>query len=147
MENIPYDSPSVQGYLGILQSVISRMAFNCAGCKTWCVTIVSAMAVFILSKEKPNYVWIAIIPVFLFFLLDSYYLGLERQFRHIYNKFIKKLHSNNIKINDLYLLVLHTDYISSLSSTVKAFSSLSIWPFYSLIAIMLIIVCICISGK
>ena len=104
MERIPYDSSSVQGYLGILQSVISRMSSNSAGCKTWCVTIISAMVVFILNKEKPNHIWIAMVPLFSFFILDSYYLGLERHFRHIYNTFIKKLHSDNVQINDCHSL-------------------------------------------
>jgi len=147
MEKIPYDSSTIQGYLGILQSVISRMSSNSAACKTWCVTIISAMIVFILNKEKPNNIWIAMVPLLLFFILDSYYLGLERHFRHIYNKFIQKLHSDNVSINDLYLLVPHTDYGSSISSTINAFYSLSIWPFYGLIALMLIIVRIAIICK
>jgi len=147
MEIISYDSSAVQGYLSILQSVISRMSSNSAGCKTWCVTIISAMVVFILNKGEPTHIWIAMVPLFLFLILDSYYLGLERHFRQIYNNFIQKLHSNNVKVNDLYLLVPHEDYCSSLTSTIYAFYSLSIWPFYGLIAIMLIIVRIAISGK
>lgn len=147
MEKIPYDSSAVQGYLGILQSVISRMSSNSAACKTWCITIISAMIVFILNKEKPTQVWVAMIPLFLFFILDSYYLGLERHFRRLYNHFIQKLHSDDVKLSDLYLLVPHSDFRSSLSSTLTACYSLSILPFYGLIAIMLIIVRIAINCK
>ncbi|WP_414544018.1 hypothetical protein [Nostoc sp. CCY0012] len=39
------DSNSVQSYLNILQGVIARMANNSASCKTWCISLVSAILV------------------------------------------------------------------------------------------------------
>src|SRR5438309_7351277 len=39
------DSPSVQSHLTMLQSVVNRLAANSAACKTWCVSLVSALAV------------------------------------------------------------------------------------------------------
>ncbi len=55
MTNITYESPSVQSYLNILQSIISRMAANSSGCKTWCITLVSAIIPIIADKGKPAY--------------------------------------------------------------------------------------------
>ena len=69
-EKVSFDSPSVQSYLTILQSVISRMATNSTSCKTWCVSLVSAIIVIVADKGKPNYVWISIVPIVLFPLLD-----------------------------------------------------------------------------
>ena len=144
MTRVPYDSPAIQGYLGILQSVINRMASNSSGCKTWCITIVAAMVVFILEKAKPDYIWIAMTLMFIFFLLDSYYLGLERHFRGTYNDIVQKIYSDNVTVNDLYALIPPKYYISS---TLKASLSISVWPFYGLIAIMLLIIRIYISCK
>ena len=49
-------SPSVQAHLGIIQGVIQRMATNSAACKTWCITIVSAILVVVADKQNPNLV-------------------------------------------------------------------------------------------
>ena len=80
-KTVGLDSPAVQSYLTILQGVIGRMASNSAGAKTWCIALVSAIIVAVADKGEPRYVWIALVPVGLFFVLDAYYLGLERQFR------------------------------------------------------------------
>ncbi len=56
------------------------------------MAIVSAILVIVADKAKPEYVWLSIVPIILFYLLDSYYLGLERGFRDRYNEFVRKLH-------------------------------------------------------
>ena len=101
---VEIDSPSVQSYVSILQSVINRMAANSAGCKTWCVALVSAIVVVGADKEKPGYVAIAVGPLALFLFLDSYYLGLETRFRERYNEFIQKLHSGTAGVEDLFIV-------------------------------------------
>jgi hypothetical protein len=138
MDNkINFESGAVQSYLGILQGVINRMASNSASCKTWCITIVSAIAVIIADKSNPVYVWVSLVPILLFLFLDSYYLGLEQRFRDIYNVFIKKLHSEEATIDDVYIVNPGGGFCVSACSTGKAVLSLSIWPFYSLLVVML----------
>ena len=104
MHNIDFESGAVQSYLGILQGVINRMASNCASCKTWCITLVSAMTVVIADKSNPSYIWVAMVPILLFLFLDGYYLGLEQRFRESYNMFIRKLHSGEATIEDVYIV-------------------------------------------
>ena len=99
---IDESSPSVQTHLGILQSVIQRMAANSGASKTWCITIVSAILVIVADKSKPEFAWIAILPTLLFMCLDTYYLALEKGFRASYNAFVKKLHDGTIEPEDLY---------------------------------------------
>jgi hypothetical protein len=83
----------------------------------------------IAEKNKPNYAWIALIPIVLFFLLDSYYLGQERSFRDIYNKFINDLHSGNVEADRLFILkpLKGTDVVNSLFASSLSFS---VYPFY-----------------
>jgi hypothetical protein len=71
--NVPLseESASVQAHLQILQSVIQRMASNSTSCKEWCITIVSAILVLIADKGKPELVWLALFPTFLFLALDA----------------------------------------------------------------------------
>ncbi|MEA5517077.1 hypothetical protein [Nodularia sp. UHCC 0506] len=132
------DSNSVQSYLNILQGVIARMANNSASCKTWCISLVSATLVVLADKNKPTYAWISLIPIVLFFLLDSYYLGQERSFREIYNDFVKELHSGEVTIDQLFMLkppkgmnVVNLLFTSSLS--------FSVYPFYLTLLITVII--------
>ena len=135
---VDLESPAVQSYLTILQSVISRMASNSAGCKTWCIALVSAIVVIIADKGARASIWVSLIPIVLFLLLDSYYLGLERSFRDRYNAFIRKLHAKRISAEDLFV-VAPPSGASTMKATAGAFSSFSIWPFYGLLAAMLLI--------
>jgi hypothetical protein len=140
MKNVNFDSPSVQSYLGILQGVINRMALNSSGCKTWCITLVSAIIVIIADKGKPEFIWISVVPIALFWLLDAYYLGMERRFRDVYDRFIKKLHAEEAKIDDIYIVALGAGAMKTFCSTASAFISVSVLPFYGLLAFMLFVV-------
>lgn len=139
VKRVDFESPAVQSYLSILQGVIGRMATNSAACKTWCITLVSAVVVIVADKSKPDYVWISVIPIFLFFLLDSYYLGLERRFRGVYNGFIRKLHSGKATVDDVFI-VAPGKLKEIFSSTCSASASVSVWPFYLLLDLTLFVV-------
>ena len=77
---------AAQAHMTMLQGIVQRMAANSASCKTWCITIVSAVVVAVADKGNANLLWIAALPIPAFFMLDVYYLGLERGFRESYNK-------------------------------------------------------------
>ena len=74
------ESPAVQAHLTIVQGVIQRMAENSRSCKVWCITLVSAVLVLVAQTKEPQYALIALVPAFLFLVLDTYYLALERAF-------------------------------------------------------------------
>ena len=140
MAHITLESASVQSYLQILQSVTNRMAANSAGCKTWCITLVSAIAVLVAAKDEPRYVFVALVPIALFWCLDSYYLGLERKFREQYNTFIRKLHEGNAEIEDVFIVSPGKGLGEQLVAMAGAAWSISIWPFYGLLLAMLAVV-------
>lgn len=121
------NSQAVQSHLTILQSVIQRMANNSASSKAWCITLVSAILVIVADKGKPQYAWIAVIPTLLFLILDAYYLGLELGFRNAYNAFIKKLHSEALSANDLFVVVPQGNQLTLFALSLFSFS---VWPFY-----------------
>lgn len=126
-------SPSVQVHLGILQGVIQRMATNSASCKTWCITIISAILVIVADKGKPDLAWICIIPSIMFASLDIYYLALEKGFRNSYSAFIKKLHDGNLKPEDFYSVM---PLGKQSSHQIDAIKSFSVWGFYSFLIIL-----------
>lgn len=129
------NSQAVQSHLTIMQSVIQRMAANSTSAKTWCITLVSAILVIVADKQKPQYIWLSLVPAILFFGLDAYYLALERGFRYSYNAFIQKLHSSSLDVDDLFVV----EPKGSLSTHFKiALRSLSIWPFYGMILLVIV---------
>lgn len=127
-------SSAVQTHLSILQGVIQRMADNSRSCKTWCITITSAVLILVARIEKPDYVLIALVPTVLFLLLDTYYLALERSFRASYNAFVEKLHKGDLTLSDLYI-VAPTGSIPG--RCLSSLSSFAIWPFYLTLLLMI----------
>ncbi len=127
------NSQAVQAHLTIIQSIVQRMASNSASCKTWCITIVSAILVVVADKDTPNYVLIAIIPILLFFALDIYYLALEKSFRNTYNGFIQKLHKNLLVADDFFVINPTGKFVAELY---ESFISFATWPFYLTLLVM-----------
>lgn len=127
------ESPSVQAHLQIMQGVISRMAANSTSSKAWCITIVSAILVLVADKSKPEFAFIALVPIFLFLALDAYYLALEKAFRDSYNSFINKLHEQNISSEDLYSVAPKGNMTKHQFAAIKSFS---VWGFYVCLGVM-----------
>ena len=128
-------SPSVQTHLGILQGVIERMAANSSSAKSWCITIVSAILVVVADKNNPDFAFLALIPTFLFLTLDVYYLAMEKGFRNSYNGFVKKVHDGSLTPDDLFSV---KPMGRSSALQWDSFKSFSIWGFYLILGIMIV---------
>lgn len=113
------------------------MAENSVSCKTWCITLVSAILVVIADKGKPNLALLAILPTVLFFLLDSYYLALERLLRASYKQFLGKLHAKRIMPEDLFVIAPKGEVFRTMLESMLSFS---IFPFYTVLLFTIIIV-------
>ena len=125
--NLGIESPAVRAHIEIMQAVITRMAENSRSCKFWCVTLVAAVLVLVARTEKPDYIFIALIPAALFLFLDSYYLALEKAFRKSHETFVDKLHENELKVSEVYKLEWEG---MNWRLVIRSFGSTSIWPFY-----------------
>jgi hypothetical protein len=152
-QSVHFDSSGVQSYLNLLQGVITRMAGNSANCKSLCITLVSAIAVVSVDKDKSAFVGVAIVPILLFFLLDAYYLGLEQGFRCTYNEFVKRVQDGVATNSDLFVLMpkrivqrsqangLTTKEIQKFNpvlGTLAAISSFAVYPFYLTLLVVLL---------
>ena len=72
-------------HLEFIQGVVNRLGTNSFQLKGWSVVLVSAIF-FLLGRGGPiELVAIALIPVFLFWGLDGYFLWQERLFRALYD--------------------------------------------------------------
>ena len=126
------NSPAIQTHIEVMQGVINRMAGNSRSCKVWSVTLVAAILVLVARTGEPKHALIAVVPILLFLFLDSYYLALERAFIASQNAFVVKLHEGELETTDVFKVVpIGMGWWLVVRSL---FGSLSILPFYLLIA-------------
>ena len=77
---------------------------------------------------------IALVPTFLFFSLDLYYLALEREFIKSYRSFSSKLHENQLQWTDVYTVERENIGLTTLRRCLR---SVSICVFYPLVTTMI----------
>ncbi|MDZ4779636.1 MAG: hypothetical protein SGJ19_05240 [Planctomycetia bacterium] len=134
MEKPDINSQAVGAQLAIYQGIITRMANNAASCKTLAITIVSAILVVLADKDKPQYAYIAAVPVVLFFLLDGYYLHLERCFIGSYNKFLRHVHEGTATEQELFRIAPPRGLGTLCKGVGVSIFSVSVWPLYLTLA-------------
>lgn len=144
-------------YLEMLQGNIERMAANSANCKTWMVTIVSAlMALQCAIADLNGWILLGILPVFLFWYLDVYYLHLERGMRNRATLFVNMIRDNDyggcedalfnfqpymVKKNNLS----EEDKQNGLVATNDRWFSKSVAPFYGMMLVAVGIVSVVLN--
>jgi hypothetical protein len=138
------EKSAVQAHINMLQGIIKRMAANSANCKTLAITILAALlALYADDKICSSNLWICYIPTGLFFFLDCYYLGLERQFIRKQEKFVDKINNNDEFEKDLFAVNADEEncfwktiwlsikkFFGQLWQTAKGIFSFSTLPFY-----------------
>lgn len=72
-------------HLEFIQSVISRMATNSFLFKGWAITIAAGLSAFAAADTKTGTLIIALVATAMFWMLDGYYLWLERCFIALYS--------------------------------------------------------------
>ena len=134
-------------YLGYIQATISRMGQNAFQAKTWCITVVTALLIFLLEKasdhSKFTTIYIAIGVVALFCTLDTYYLYLERGYRKLY-KIAAGLEPElpeSEKLSDYDMQIPNIG--CGIKEYGKAFLSVSTGLFYGLIIVLLLVLRLC----
>ena len=132
-----HDSSGVQKHLEINQNVIMRMGENSRSCKVWCVTLVAAVLVLVARTGEANHALIALGPTVLFYILDSYYLSLERGFRRSFDSFVRRLHEGRVSSHELFTV----DFIGSipLGTLWAMFISFTVLPFYAVVVVTVLL--------
>lgn len=132
-------------HLEFIQANIARMNQCSFQMKGWMITVVSALlALFAASMNAETgagnsmFIYVAIAPTLLFWILDSYYLQQERKFRGIYNDIIRDLGENRVKEFAMPL----ENYNRQKYCFFRVLFSKTEWPLY-----LLVIVGLAISGK
>ena len=123
-------------HLEFIQNTITRMASNSFMLKGWCITIVSAL-IALSTKESDYRMYLAaFIPTIMFWILDSYYLWLEKAFRDLYKDVSEKDEQEidfQIPINDYKH---KKDFFEVLGWNITTTG------FYGAIMVLLLLICI-----
>lgn len=115
-------------HLDMIQSIISRMGNNAFALKGWAVGIMIAIYAFA-GQNSNKAVIITLIPLIVFWILDTYYLSLEKKFRLLYDDVRIKDEKEidySMNFNDIKIKVGEVKKISF----IKIMFSKSILPFY-----------------
>lgn len=124
-------------YLQMLQEPICRMSTNSAIFKGFAATIVAGVSAITFAEINTWVLGFSFLPVLAFFILDIYYLKMERKFRFLYDQvrldkreidFSMKLTNDPIEI------------IQAKARTWDCIKSPSIYLFYPLLLLVLVTV-------
>jgi hypothetical protein len=116
----------------IIQDIIKRMAFNSFIIKGWAITLV---VMTLLLKGTENQIWLAFIPLIVFWFLDAYFLWQERLYRKLYDWVV-----NNRLKTDEYLFDMNAyRFKDKVQSKLRIMFTITLGWFYGSIAILIII--------
>lgn len=116
----------------IIQDIIKRMAFNSFMIKGWAITLV---VVALLLKGTEYQVWIAFIPLLVFWFLDAYFLWQERMYRKLYEWVI----SNRMRTDEYLFNMNAYRFKDTVQSRIRIMFSITLGWFYGSIAILIVI--------
>lgn len=77
-------------HLEFIQTTINRMANNSFLLKGWAITVVGGLLAFGFDNLNYQHIFISLITLFFFWVLDGYYLHQEKLFRELYERIAKK---------------------------------------------------------
>lgn len=116
----------------IIQNIIKRMAYNSFMIKGWAITLV---VVTLLLKGSRYQVWIAFIPLLVFWFLDAYFLWQEQLYRELYKWVIE----NRLKTNEYLFDMNAYRFKNKVQSKVRIMFSITLGCLYGSIAILIVI--------
>lgn len=134
-------------YLSMIQDIIKRMADNSFAMKNWCIAVSSGLfGINTWNSEEWNAYLLVLIPIIMFWYLDSYYLRQERLFRGVYDR-VRKMSINDLN-NSNYSLkppLKGTSEYKDDYKMKKVFFSLTEFGFYGILILLGIFICLVIS--
>ncbi len=123
----PADNPAVAAHMNLLHGIINRLANNSASCKTWCLTLVSALVSLAGATHVPGIVTFALVPVVIFGFMDTMYLAQEKAYRDLYTSTANAIRDGSYVLGNVYEASAPIGFCRVCS----ALASWSIFPVYA----------------
>jgi hypothetical protein len=80
-----FDSNRVK-HMKMIQAVVARLAGNSFLIKGWALTLTGALLGLAVNQSDAGLAATALVPILVFWILDTYYLRAERLFRALYDR-------------------------------------------------------------
>lgn len=110
-------------HLEMIQEIIKRMAGNSFLLRGWSITLTAAISTLFFStsstETKPYLIMTALFLIFVFWVLDAYYLSQERAYRKLYDEVRVRSESDiDFSMNAKKYLCSNGSWFSSIFSSV-----------------------------
>lgn len=121
-------------HLEFIQLAITRMNVNSFLIKGWTITLVSALFALAAKDANVKYVMISYIAIPAFWLLDGFYIAVERQYRDLY----KEVSAKNE--NDIDFLMDASKYSKGNNTWISGIFSMTLIIFYGICVLATLLV-------
>lgn len=78
----------------MIERIIERMEKNSFAIKEWTIVLTTAISALAVYDADKRFIIVTFIPIVMFWLLDSYYLFIERRYRILYTNVAESEESN-----------------------------------------------------
>ena len=124
------ENAATLAHINLLQGIIARLAGNSASCKTWCLTLVTAILSLAGTMTNAALVEVALIPVIVFGFIDTMYLAHERAYRDLYTKVVNKINYGEYTVGDVFDARPSLGFFCLCWLAIRSFCSWAVWPVY-----------------
>lgn len=121
-------------HLEFIQNVIARMNSCSFLIKGWAVTLVSALFALSASGSNPNYVLISYFVIPVFWMLDGFFLSVEKSYRGLYDDVSKR------ENGDVNLSMNASSFKVGKNTWIRCIFSKTLVPFYGVTLFITILV-------
>lgn len=94
MANNNNDMEKKLKHLEFIQNVITRMNSNSFFIKGWTITLVSALFALAAKDSNLKFVMVSYIAIPVFWILDGFFIAVERRYRDLYSEVAAKVESD-----------------------------------------------------
>ena len=115
-------------HLELISNIITRMGSNSFSIKTWSTGLVTGILVLSLKEKLVAFALYAIIPILLFWFLDTFYLRQERLYRLLFDE-VRVKRGKHIDFS------MKTGHLANQVGFCDVFFSRTIFPFYFMLGL------------
>ncbi len=117
-----FDDLAYYEYFKIIQNTINRLASNSFLIKAWTITLIGSISILTFSILNTIIFTVLIGIVIVFWILDSYYLKMERLYRELYQDYVDKFNVLNQR-NEILLFDMKTERYTNKVRLIKVIFS------------------------
>ena len=120
-------------HLEFIQKIISRLSGNLFLLKGWSVTLIVGLLAVMAQQMKPVYFLFAFCVLFIFWILDGYFLSMERCFRAVYDEVRLK------KEKEIDFSMKYKHHYSGRNTWIRSMFSKTLNIFYGILLLVMIV--------